>query len=306
GLIEHLHSTILGEPRHVAGLVQVRLHDHILQENYEVKLVLPPDALKRSERRRGQLEEVLAPADSAVRLPEAIERNRDAPRVGQGQLLDLGLAGPIAMSQELHEEPDRHSMRDQVDRERLQHGLAAGQGGLDRPEPASHLREHTLPLLEGGRILLASVLPDVAVHAARVAPLREQDPHKGRPAVIGQATARESPQAVVDPFVGTLVGRRGYPRHLSSSGDLRPHARESSSCRCRCESWLLCSLELLVDEYRQPHEAWRARVFDQAEPKTTVGATQSAPCLIDSISKEAGEPKAQNRVKPSVDDGPEA
>ena len=80
-------------------------------------------------------------------------------------------------------------------------------------------------------VLLSPILPDVAVDAACVAPLGQQEGDPGRPAERSQSTTRKRSKAVVERIVCPLVEQLPVTGHRFSAlvnpghdaeGDLAP------------------------------------------------------------------------------------
>src|SRR5262249_16935219 len=147
-----------------------------LQPNLESQTFFSAHALKSFNRGRSLIEELIASANEVVSLADAIQRNGHSPGLRERQLLDLRLIVPVAVRQELDEQTERRTVRGHIDGVRLEERFAAADENMHRPEPSPHVGEHLLPLLEAGRVFLATVLPDVTVNTPRVASVAKHQP----------------------------------------------------------------------------------------------------------------------------------
>ncbi len=181
------------------------MHDHVLEPDLVGQLVLLAHALQGSDGIAGIPEKGHTAADLCLSLAISIQRDGHAPGLGEGQLLDFFLIFPIAVREDLDEQADRRAVRHQVGRVRTQQRFAAAEDDVDRPQPRAEVGEHFLPLFRCRRIFFALVFPNVAVDAAGVAELGEQDDDGSGTALRGEASAGECPQAVIDSVVQPFV-----------------------------------------------------------------------------------------------------
>ena len=104
-----------------------------------------------------------------------VERDRDTRGLSEGQSFDLRLIAPVPVGQEFEEKPESPGMVDQLHRERLEESFSSAEGHVDWPQPPSEIGDYLFPLLCRGGVFLAPVLPDVAVEAASIAKLGQEE-----------------------------------------------------------------------------------------------------------------------------------
>jgi hypothetical protein len=88
------------------------LHDDGLQENPERQIMLGSHPYQRIESLAGSFEEVFPAADLRMGRADAVERDRDAPRVCERETLDPGLIAPVAMGKDLQGKPQGNRVLD--------------------------------------------------------------------------------------------------------------------------------------------------------------------------------------------------
>src|SRR6266542_3438712 len=213
-LKEVFHPVLFAEPDDIAYAIEVLIHDHGLKSDHVGQAVLRAHSLERADRSRGFLEEIVATTYPRMSLTDAIERYRDAPGSGESQFLDLRLIVPVTMRQDLEKQSEPVTMVDQLRGKGFKQRFSTTKDHLHGPEPPSEVCECLFPLFRCRGVFLASVLPDVAVDATRIAELgKEKDGRRGA-ATRGKAAAREVPQAVVgrlvQPTIEVIPRRHDY------------------------------------------------------------------------------------------------
>jgi hypothetical protein len=96
-------------------------------------------------------------------------------------------------------------MFDELGSEWLQQRLTARVDDVNGPQPICELREDAFPSVQSGTIFTTAILPDVAVHTARIAPFRQHKENRRRPAEMREPPAGHLAEVVVDALVHALV-----------------------------------------------------------------------------------------------------
>ena len=176
---------------------------------------LRANALEGLQGARGLFEEILAAADDGVGFADAVQGDRDAAGIGERRLFDAALIVPVAVGQDFREQSDGRRVAEDFGGIGTEQGFAAAEKDMDRAQPGAHVAEGGLVLVDGRGVVLALVLPDVAVHALGIAQIGHQEADVGGTATVRPASARDGAQAVVGGSIGAPVG-------VSHSETLKP------------------------------------------------------------------------------------